>query len=72
MTISNQVSFEFPALKSGPTTRKIEVQFSSGEVTSDAGVMKTLLLLTFFLGCSVSYSVNSRIRESKTCMVLIL
>lgn len=39
MTNSNQVSFEFPALKSGPTTRKIEVQFSGGEVTSDAGVL---------------------------------
>ena len=38
MTNSTQTSFEFPALKTGQTTRKIEVQFSGGEVTSDAGV----------------------------------
>lgn len=39
MTNSNQISFEFPALKSAQTSRKIEVQFSGGEVTSDAGVL---------------------------------
>lgn len=39
MTNSNQTSFEFPALKTGSTTRKIEVQFSGGEVTSDGGVL---------------------------------
>ena len=38
MTNSTETSFEFPALKTGQTTRKIEVQFSGGEVTSDAGV----------------------------------
>ncbi len=39
MANSNQISFEFPALKSGQTSREIEVQFSGGEVTSDAGVL---------------------------------
>jgi len=39
MTNSTQTSFEFPALKSSQTSRKIEVQFSGGEVTSDAGVL---------------------------------
>jgi hypothetical protein len=39
MTSSSQVSFEFPALKTNQTSRKIEVQFSGGEVTSDAGVL---------------------------------
>jgi len=39
MTKCNQESFEFPALKSNKTTRKIEVNFSGGEVTSDGGVM---------------------------------
>ncbi len=39
MTNSNQLSIEFPALKSDSTSRKIEVQFSGGEVTSDAGVL---------------------------------
>ncbi len=39
MANCNQDSFEFPALKSGQTRRKIEVQFSGGEVTSDAGVL---------------------------------
>lgn len=39
MTNCNQESFEFPALKSGKTARKIEVNFSGGEVTSDAGVL---------------------------------
>ena len=39
MTISSEKSFEFPALKAGSTRRKIEVQFSGGEVTSDGGVL---------------------------------
>ena len=39
MTKCNQESFEFPALKSSQTRRKIEVNFSGGEVTSDGGVM---------------------------------
>lgn len=39
MANSNQISFEFPALKTSQTSRKIEVQFSGGEVTSDAGVL---------------------------------
>ena len=39
MTISSEESFEFPALKTGSTRRKIEVQFSGGEVTSDGGVL---------------------------------
>jgi|GEM_PF-7095141 len=39
MTNSNQVSLEFPALKTGLIRRKIEVQFSGGEVTSDGGVL---------------------------------
>jgi len=39
MANSNQISFEFPALKTNQTLRKIEVQFSGGEVTSDAGVL---------------------------------
>lgn len=39
MTNSNQFFLEFPALKSGSTTRKIEAQFTGGEVTSDAGVL---------------------------------
>lgn len=39
MTVCSQDSFEFPALKISQTTRKIEVQFSGGEVTSDAGVL---------------------------------
>lgn len=39
MANCNQDSFEFPALKTGQTSRKIEVQFSGGEVTSDAGVL---------------------------------
>ena len=39
MTNSNQLSFEFPPLKTVQTSRKIEVNFSGGEVTSDAGVI---------------------------------
>jgi len=39
MTECNQESFEFPALKSNKTTRKIEVNFSGGEVSGDGGVM---------------------------------
>jgi len=39
MANCNQESFEFPALKTSKTTRKIEVNFSGGEVTSDGGVM---------------------------------
>ena len=39
MTECNQESFEFPALKLDQTRRKIEVNFSGGEVTSDGGVM---------------------------------
>ena len=34
-----QESFEFPGLKTKTTSRKIEVSFSGGEVTSDGGVM---------------------------------
>jgi hypothetical protein len=39
MANSNQISFEFPALKISQTYRKIEVQFSGGEITSNAGVL---------------------------------
>ena len=39
MANSNQISLEFPPLKTGSTSRKIEVQFSGGEVTSDGGVL---------------------------------
>lgn len=39
MTNCNQESFEFPGLKTKKTSRKIEVSFSGGEVTSDGGVM---------------------------------
>ena len=39
MTVCSEESFEFPALKTGSTKRKIEFQFSGGEVTSDGGVL---------------------------------
>ena len=39
MTVCSEESLEFPALKSGSTKRKIEFQFSGGEVTSDGGVL---------------------------------
>ena len=39
MAECNQESFKFPALNSHQTRRKIEVNFSGGEVTSDGGVM---------------------------------
>lgn len=39
MANSNQISFEFPALKTSPALRNIEVQFSGGEATSDARVL---------------------------------
>ena len=39
MTECNQESFEFPALKLNKSSRKIEVNFSGAEVTSDGGVM---------------------------------
>ena len=39
MTVCSEESFEFPALKTGKTSRKIEVQFSGGEVSSDGGVL---------------------------------
>ena len=39
MTVCSEENLEFPALKTGSTRRKIEFQFSGGEVTSDGGVL---------------------------------
>ena len=39
MANCNQTSFEFPGLKTGKYSRKIDVRFSGGEVTSDGGVL---------------------------------
>ena len=39
MTVCSEESFEFPALKTSSTKRKIEFKFSGGEVTSDGGVL---------------------------------
>lgn len=38
MTNCTQKRIEFPAIKIGSTSRKVEVEFSGGEVTSDGGV----------------------------------
>jgi hypothetical protein len=37
MTNSNQISFDFPKLKTVNATRKVEVEFSGAEVSSDGG-----------------------------------
>lgn len=39
MTTCSQDSFEFPAFKTGKTSRDIEINFSGGEVSSDGGVL---------------------------------